>query len=393
MKQLFRNLTVIAVLMMTLTSNLCHGQQGDAFFLVDVSGSMRNQATNQEAKQIGLELLQGGFSLSNWQARGWRSVSLAGSYFSNPSRPMMRTGGKFCLMPFGNMLTVKNYKMTSFDSSTFSSFYNEAFPKSHSEQNTYLTLAKAYSVVLAANAGLEGKMLWLIVYSDGMGDSMPSNSFPADLQEAWDQFGATQASFTSKKGTLRKTVSGRNYDIEVWTMGPIPSTPPPSTSDSTKTRVSPSVQPKFKISSPQNGVSENTAVELKKDESATLTWVNNSGSVTMSVQMLESGKPVKMDRPNDHFTKTVGSSSAKIIFHKGGMYRVVVKDAKMNSDSRYYRVKSSFPVLPVLLFVLAVIAGIFAYNRYIDGKKRKVFDEQKESGRRESTPSRDSDWE
>ena len=176
-------------------------------------------------------------------------------------------------------------------------------------------------------------------------------------------------------------------------MGPIPSTPPPSTSDSTKTRVSPPVQPKFKISSPQNGVSENTAIELKKDESATLTWVNNSGSVTMSVQMLESGKPVKMDRPNDYFTKTVGSSSSKIVFHRGGMYRVVVKDAKMNSDSRYYHVKSSFPVLPVLLIVLAVIAGIFAYNRYIDGKKRKVFDEQKESGRRESAPSRDSDWE
>lgn len=386
MKDLLRKLTVFAVLITTLSTNSIFAQQGDAFFLVDVSGSMRSSQANAEARQIVLELLQGGFSLSTWQAKGWKAVNSAGSYFSNPSQAMLREGGKFCLMPFGNMLTVRDYKMTSYSSSTFPSFYNSAFPTSHSQQNTYLTLAKAYSVVLARNEGLQGKTLWLIVYSDGMGDSMNSNAFPDDLQEAWDQYGATPASLSTKKGVLRKSANKRNYDIEVWTMGPIPSVPKPVEKGSIPSK-------KFKITSPQSGTSEKTAIEHKKNEDISLNWTDNIGSVSMTVQLMQSGNPVKIDSPKESYTKNVGASSAKITFHKGGTYKVILKDEKMNSDTRYFLVKSSFPVMPVLLILLVVAGGIVAY-RYFDSKRRKVFEEKNEPTMRNSPAStRDSDWE
>lgn len=385
MKKVSKILFVIISIIAFSSLEVCYAQQGDAFVLVDVSGSMRDVNTNREAKQIIAELLQGNFSLSNWQEKGWKNVNSAGSFFSSSKNAMLADGGKFCLMPFGNMLTVRKYRLTTVDNNSFSVFYNDAFPKSHTEANTYLTLAKAYSVVIASSEGLQGKKLWLVVYSDGMGDSMPSNNFPDDLQNAWDQFGATQASFSEKKGVLRKNTGGRNYDIEVWAMGPIPSQSVPDSP----------IPPlaKFKISSPQKGVSENTAIEQKKDVPLSISWSGNIGSVSMTVQIMKSGKPVKIDTPKDDYTKSVGANAAKITFHKAGTYKLILKDSRLNSDVRYVTVASPFPIMPILLLLLLVASGVFGYNKYVDSKKRKdVEGNLKPSSPGRPSPSNDTDW-
>ena len=247
---------ILLLLFLTTITDSCLAQQGDVFFLVDVSGSMRSTEINSEAKQIVLELMQGNFSMSDWETKGWKSVNSSGVFFNRQNNSMLLDKGIFCLMPFGNMETVRKYQMMTFNSTnnqSFGDFYQKAFPKSHNEEYTFLSLAKAYSVVLAAQKGLEGKKIWLIVYSDGMGDSMDSNNFPDDLQKAWDYFGTTSASIMQKNGVLRKTNPRKHYDIEVWTMGPIPkiidtTTPPPP----------PPAPLPFKITSPQQGISVKT---------------------------------------------------------------------------------------------------------------------------------------
>lgn len=350
------------LLFVAALSGSTFAQNGDAFFLVDVSGSMKNQTINQEAKEIVLELMQGKFSRSNWKLKGWSEVTAAGNFFSNPVQPMLRDKGVFCLMPFGNMETVRKYKVMVFDSDntqSFLNFYDAAFPTHHNESWTYLTLAKAYSVVIAAQKDLQGKMIWLIIYSDGMGEHAPTNAFPSDLQEAWDRFGATTESITKKNGIFRKYDGTKHYDIEIWTMGPIPVVAVQDTIDPV-----PLVAHKFKITSPQNGVSEQTAVEIKKDEYLNLSWANNVGSVTLMVQRMESGNAKKVDNPKDCYTKSLSAFSGKIAFHKSGVYKIILKDSKLNNDIRYVKVKGSVPILPLLLILLAVAGGVAAYKYF-----------------------------
>lgn len=363
------NWTLLLLFVMALSGST-FAQNGDAFFLVDVSGSMKNQTINQEAKEIVLELMQGKFSRLNWKLKGWSEVSVAGNFFSNPVQPMLLDKGVFCLMPFGNMETVRKYKVMVFDSNniqSFLNFYNVAFPTYHNEDQTFLTLAKAYSVVVAAQKGLQGKKIWLIIYSDGMGDYMKKNDLPSDLQDAYDRFGVTQASIMEKKGAFRKYDRDKHFDLEVWTMGPIPIVKDTTTKDSTDKS---HVTSKFKLTSPQNGVSEQTAVEIKRDEYLNLSWANNVGSVTLMVQRMESGKSKKVDNPKDCYTKSLSAFSGKIAFHESGVYKITLKDSKLNMDSRYINVKSPFPIIPILLIFILIGGGVYVYNWH---KRKKEY--------------------
>ena len=369
---------ILLLLFLTTITDSCLAQQGDVFFLVDVSGSMRSTEINSEAKQIVLELMQGNFSMSDWETKGWKSVNSSGVFFNRQNNSMLLDKGIFCLMPFGNMETVRKYQMMTFNSTnnqSFGDFYQKAFPKSHNEEYTFLSLAKAYSVVLAAQKGLEGKKIWLIVYSDGMGDSMDSNNFPDDLQKAWDYFGTTSASIMQKNGVLRKTNPRKHYDIEVWTMGPIPkiidtTTPPPP----------PPAPLPFKITSPQQGISVKTAIEIKKNEKFELKWSNNIGTVSatihsVQIQKVNSGDVEKLNsisNPKDYFTKKMSVNTGSIIFHKSGLYKITLKDDKMRNDFRYVKVKGSFPFVPVLLILLAVGGGVAGYNYW--RKHRETID-------------------
>lgn len=366
-KEIRKHKWTLLLLFVVALSGSTLAQNGDVFLLVDVSASMGSKTINQEARKIVLELVQGNFSRSNWELKKWSEVSAAGDFFSNPVQSMLHDKGVFCLMPFGNMETVRRYKVMTYNSDnnqSFLDFYNGVFPTSHNEKNTYLSLAKAYSVAIAAQKELQGKIIWLIVYSDGMGDCMPSNVFPSDLQDAWDKFGTTQASIMNKKGTLRKYDGTKHYDIEVWTMGPIPEDE--KKDDTTRVVVLPPEHGKFKITSPSNGISEQTAIEIKKDDKLNLSWINNIGSVTMSVQSIMSGKPKKIDNPKDYYTKTVSARSGNIIFHKSGVYKITIKDSKMSSDSRYVKVTSSPPVMTILLILLAVAGLAFAIHKIIN---------------------------
>ena len=349
-----RRIRVLLLLIIVAFSTSSYCQERDAFFLVDVSGSMRNQSINQEAKKIVYELLLGKFSLSEWNAKEWNTVNAAGDFFAHSNQAMLDNGGVFCLMPFGNMKTVYDYKITTYNNSdlnSFTDFYNGSFPNSHVQRNTYLTLAKAYTVVVAAQKNLIGKKIWLVVYSDGMGDSMPSNDFPSDLQDAWDKYGVSEASIMKKKGTLRKYAGQRHYDIEVWTMGPIPNVSPEGG------KPLPSRVPvKFKITTPQNGISDKTPVEIKKNEDLKIMWTNNDGSVSMIVQTIQSGNVARIDNPKDCYTHKISLTNGSIIFHKSGEYKITLQDSKKNRDIRYVRVKGAFPFIPILL-VLIVVAS------------------------------------
>ena len=140
-------------------------------------------------------------------------------------------------------------------------------------------------------------------------------------------------------------------------------------------------------------MSENTAIEQKKDEPLSISWSGNTGGVSMTVQIMKSGKPVKIETPKDYYTKNIGANTAKVTFHKGGTYKLTLKDSKFNSDVRYVTVASPFPFVPILLLLLLIVSGVFGYNKYIDSKKRKdVENNLRPSNPGKSSSSSDADW-
>lgn len=336
-------------------STLSYAQQiKDVFVLVDQSGTMSNSSVNNEAKQIICDMITGQLSLSDWRNKNWQAVSAAGAFFNASPTQMVKNGGKLCLIPFGNMERVRNHSICTYsDNSSAQQFIKDKFPSVFKDSFTYLNLAKAYTVHVASYNQIRGSV-YMIIYTDGMGDYSKANVYPDDLQEIIDKYGTdAMSSLCKKKGVLRKSLSNRNYDIEVWELGPIPGggTPPPPPSG-------------LKITEPKDGEYKGDVVSWEKGEEHSIKWKGSTGTVSINVQRKEAGDKYS-NIPNkerkDCYKVTIGKNAAKIKFFESGDYHIIVADSK-GRDERYVTVKSDPPFFTILMIILAVIGGIIVYK-------------------------------
>lgn len=370
----------IVIIVMALVGCLIHPniveaqKVKDAFVLVDVSGSMKYTQINSEAKQIICSMLQGNLNLSNFS--GWSQVKTKGlegncPLISDNNSSFISAGGKVCILPFGNMERVRDYKFI--DMSNFETSFNSYFPNTFRDNWTYITLAKAYAVNVASKNGISG-MVYMIIYSDGAEESMDGRvGYPKEFRSVVDYFGTRNDSFCQKKGIIRKSYNGKQFDIEIWTMGPIP-TPPDVCTICGKNPCVCSKPPggdgpksSIQITNPKGGINKESAIEVDAEEPTKLSWKNYKGKVNLKVSFSSDGKsynPISKKDEKEYFTKAQNVGNAEITFYKEGKYQVKVMDGNNTNDYRYYSVTKPWidEILPFIIIVILIIGGWFLWS-------------------------------
>lgn len=357
----------IVIIVMALVGCLIHPniveaqKVKDAFVLVDVSGSMRYTQINSEAKQIISSMLQGNLNLSSFS--GWSQVKTKGlegncPLISENNSSLISTGGKVCILPFGNMERVREYKFV--DMSNFETSFNSYFPNTFKDAWTYITLAKAYAVNVASKNGISG-MVYMIIYSDGAEESMDGRvGYPEEFRSVVDYFGTRNDSFCQKKGIIRKSYSGKQFDIEIWTMGPIPMVEGPKTSS---TNV---VSKKIEISNQPNGKSPKVPVEINVEEPFTVKWKNATGTTKINVQIKKGNTytNIPTSEKDSYYTIDKKATSGVITFYEPQDYKVIVADEN-SRDERYVKAKGNVlkDVFPIIIVVILIIGGVLLWKQ------------------------------
>lgn len=359
----------IVIIVMALVGCLIHPniveaqKVKDAFVLVDVSGSMKYTQINSEAKQIISSMLQGNLNLSNFS--GWSQVKTKGlegncPLISDNNSSFISAGGKVCILPFGNMERVRDYKFI--DMSNFETSFNSYFPNTFRDNWTYMTLAKAYAVNVASKNGISG-MVYMIIYSDGAEESMDGQvGYPEEFRSVVDYFGTRNDSFCQKKGIIRKSYNGKQFDIEIWTMGPIPMVEEPYTPS---TKVEPK---KIEISNQPNGKSPKVPVEINVEEPFTVKWKNATGTARINVQIKKGNTytNIPTSEKDSYYTIDKKATSGTITFYEPQDYKVIVADEN-SRDERYVKAKRNLwnvlkDVFPVIIIVILIIGGVLLWN-------------------------------
>lgn len=338
--------------------------QKDAFVLVDVSGTMKHQQINNEAKNIISDMLQGQLNISNYS--GWQKVHIQGvssncPLISQTSNPLTSLGGKVCIMPFGNMDRVEDYRFV--DMSNFQSSFSSLFPSIFNDSWTYITLAKAYTVKVALENGLSKNKFYMIIYSDGAAESQNGNvGYTEDYQTIIDHFGTDNNSYCKKEAILRKERNGIRFDIEIWTMGPIP----PVQTNCATCGQSPCVcppTPVLEITSPSDGKSPADPIIVKTKEKTTLKWKNSNGKPKVSVQYKKDGKfiSVPAKERDAYYTYKISGNTAEITFYRPTDYKVTIGN---KNNARYFRAQTPIlpTIAPIIIAILVIVGGIFLWK-------------------------------
>lgn len=358
----------------------------DAFVLVDVSGSMKHAQINSEAKQIINSMLQGNLNLSNFQ--GWSRVMTKGLDGNCPlitgnSTPLVSSGGKVCILPFGNMDRVKEYKFV--DMSNFGFSFNSYFPESHKDQWTYMTLAKAYAVNVASNNDISG-IVYMIIYSDGSEESMDGRiGYSEEFRGIVDYFGTRDDSFCQKNGIIRKSFNNKQFDIEIWTLGPIPEVFVDNITTTTTD---------IEISNQPNGKSPKDPIEINVKDPISFKWKNANGKVNINVQRKNGNTytNITINERDNYYTLDKKANSATITFYEPQDYKVIVADSK-SRDERYIKAKGNIfeDVFPVFIIVILIIGGVLLWKLL---SKSKPVDGQglRNNNGRENSGNNNDDW-
>lgn len=383
---------VIIVMMLVgclIHPNIVEAQKvKDAFVLVDVSGSMKYTQINSEAKQIICSMLQGNLNLSNFS--GWSQVKTKGlegncPLISEKSSSLISAGGKVCILPFGNMERVRDYKFV--DMSNFETSFTSYFPNTFKDAWTYITLAKAYAVNVASKNGISG-MVYMIIYSDGAEESMDGRvGYPEEFRSVVDYFGTRNDSFCQKKGIIRKSYNGKQFDIEIWTMGPIPMVEKPYT-PSTKVE-----SKKIEISNQPNGKSPKVPVEINVEEPFTVKWKNATGTTKINVQIKKGDTytNIPTSEKDSYYTIDKKATSGTITFYEPQDYKVIVADEN-SRDERYVKAEGNVlkDVFPVIIIVILIIGGVLLWKLLSKPKPTQDWDNR--NGNVGNNSNKNDDW-
>jgi hypothetical protein len=349
----------LCILILMNMSCLLYGQQQTpiqhAFVLIDVSGSMKNDAINTEAKQLIKELLLGTFSSSAAKQRGW-TIHENCDIIANPKQ-IVSDNSFLSIVPFGDKNRYEERKFITLKSlnNEFEQFYESAYRLDHHDKLTYLSLSQGYIGSLAKAQNIEKS--YTIIYSDGLNDetgSIPYTDYENKILDSWDVAKNNNYNVLGilyrKSGIYTYKIYIGNlevYNVEIRPEDK-PNDPPP-----------PPPTPKITIVTPQNSSVRDPAKAKTKKE-ASISW---TGVIDASVSITKHNgtKYVQISsgsKKGEAKVLSKGGNLAKVIFYDSGKYKVTVSKGSV-SDSAYFDVSSPFPggLIIGLLALTAIIVG------------------------------------
>jgi hypothetical protein len=228
----------------------------------------------------------------------------------------------------------------------------------------------------------------MIIYSDGAEESMDGRvGYPEELRSIVDYFGTRNDSFCQKKGIIRKSYNGKQFDIEIWTMGPIPMVEKPYT-PSTKVE-----SKKIEISNLPNGKSPKVPVEINVEEPFTVKWKNATGTTKINVQIKKGNTytNIATSEKDGYYTIDKKASSGTITFYEPQDYKVIVADEN-SRDERYVKAKGNVlkDVFPVIIIVIIIIGGVLLWK--LLSKPRPTPDWGNRNGNVGNNSNNNDDW-
>jgi hypothetical protein len=290
------------------------------------------------------------------------------------------------------MNQVRNYSFI--DVSNFESSFNSQYPRTYTDQWTYITLAKAFTVHIATEQKMF-RTVYMIIYSDGAQECVKStDTYPSDMQQMLDVFGTQSQSFAQKKAIIRHTYYGatgkKNFDIEIWKLGPIPETAD-TISNQHQTLSYSKTEQTLEIFSPTEGGSVSAPNKISVKDKVVVKWQHARGSVAVKVLRKNDSKYKDVsNKGNAVYEITKKSNTATLIFHESGLYQIKVTD-NQSSDSRYVDVSSDIlgAILPFLFIVFLVVIGIFMWKKF---RKSPGNTSTKSFGNNDKNASNDDLW-
>lgn len=374
------------------------GDINDAFVLVDVSGSMTDTKTNQEAKSIIQEILIGEFNVSKWKNYGWKLDDSKAQVNKLPSSTILRSGSKIYIIPFGEMKRVREWSRYTYkDALDFGTFYAQKFPLSFKDAWTYLTLAKAYVGSIALSDGV--RSAFVIIYTDGKPEATKEPLNKED-QTRVDALQAAGSNALKKNAILRKNVGGDNhFDIEIWEFvnyKGINMEGTPIDPDTIKTALSHEPH-HIQITQPKDGQNIKNPHSIKKNEDLKIVWTGGLASAII-IQKKEGNSWNRIHNAKEVYELKQQGTSAIIKFFDSADYKISVRGKEGGSDDLYVNVSTSVLsfLLPLLMIILLGVGGVYVYNKFF-GKKSPVGSddpwekENKKSGNNSSRNNND-DW-
>lgn len=361
-----RFMFLCAILLMT---TFAYGSvySNDAFVLVDVSGTMNNSKANIEAKSIIQDLLLGDFDYPKWQAKGWNKNNKDDVL---PLENILKQESHFCLIPFGNMNRVHDYKKHVFQNeSSFISFYESSFPTSFKDNWTYLTLAKAYVGSIAVTYKIN--KAYVFIYTDGRPESTkePYDNFNQQIVDDLDYAGSN--SF-KKIGILRKNSNSKfHFDVEIWeftsykTKGVVPS-PIDTTEIKDPSVNTPISRPIIKITIPTDGKYKSSPHKATKNEELKLRWTGGSGNVIVHKKEGDKYKRIPANKSSEIFKLTNSGTNASMTFFESADYKIEVRGTNGGRDEMFLSITTPlFPIILRLIIIIGILAAlIYSYFKY-----------------------------
>jgi len=370
-------LNILLLICLVISCVSVQAQQGaprkNAFVLIDVSGSMQNDAINKEAKQHIKDILLGKFSLPDANRQGW-AMQHKCNILEN-SKPILQNNSFFAIIPFGDKERYDERTFNRFSNidNEFDTFFEKNYRLDHKDNLTYLTLAQGYAGSLAKARGVEKS--YMIIYTDALNDqtgSKPYTDYENSIVDSWNVFGInnynTLGVLSKKSGIYTyKIYIGQLdiYDVEVRDKDK-----PTDQIDGDESNPT----PKITITNPKNSSIREPAKAKTKDE-ISVSWIGATNA-SIAITKYNGKNYVRLSSRGKEEAKILskGGNSAKIVFYDSGKYKLTISKGSV-SASAYYEVSSPIPVgliVGLLLLLVAVIAGIRFLPNLFKPKRKNV---------------------
>lgn len=349
-----------------------------AFVLVDVSGSMKNESVNQEAKKIVKEILLGTINLENYS--DWiLEKGINGSELIDTPYRIINDGSYLNIFPFGDkhryMSADNNFIIFTDARNTFDKFFNSKYNFRYRDQNTYINIAKARVAQITKEKSIE--KCYMIVVSDDLQDQTGSEPYTIEENNLLDAWTVEKDRKVTNIGLL-KIIKGNKVVCKIEMQKVAKFDKPDVRTDIDKTPVD------LQIPETPNVVEENhpTIVPVKFSPKGTfkkpirlttdnrlIKWSGGEPPYTLTVRNVNNKKSKTKSTSANNWTMDA--------FDEGGTYSIEIIDKNANRDISFYELSSGFPWGIVLILALLVIAAYLLKENW--DKLTKLFTPKKDT--------------